>query len=133
LRVYERLRQLVSALPSDTSSITLTRRDLVGLLEGDDVGPSPDTFVADLRVEEVADVVGRSPSTVRGWLIAGSLRGYKLNRRDWRVPRSALRDYLDGQMAGSAGPATDSSEYQDVDIGAWRDLRGLPRTGRRRK
>jgi excisionase family DNA binding protein len=126
------LRQLVAALPSDSSSVVLTRRDIVDLLEGDDVEPSPDTFTADMTVMEIAEAMGRSPSTVRAWLIDGSLRGYKLNRRDWRVPRSALRDYLDGQMAASAGTVEPDDE-QEVDIGAWRKLRGLPPGGGERR
>jgi excisionase family DNA binding protein len=124
VRVYERLRQLVAALPSDSSSVVLTRRDLVDLLEGDDVGPSADTFTADMTVLEVAETIGRSPSTVRAWLIDGSLRGYKLNRRDWSVPRSALRDYLDGQMAASAGTV----EPHDQEEGRHRRMAQAPRT-----
>lgn len=130
MRVYERLRQLVAALPSDSSSVILTRRDLGELLEGDDVEARPDTFTADLTVVEVAETVGRSPSTVRTWLIGGSLAG--LNRRDWRVPHSALRDYLDGQMAASPGVTAQRNVPTDVDLGAWRDLRRVPRSGRRR-
>lgn len=56
--------------------------------------------VRDLRVAEVAEETCRSPSTVRGWLISGQLRGYKLQGPDWRVPRSALRASLDGQGRG---------------------------------
>jgi excisionase family DNA binding protein len=74
--------------------------------------------------------MGRSPSTIRGWLVDGSLRGYKLNRRDWRVPKSALRDYLDKQM--QAGATVNPAPDEEVDIGAWRKLRGLPPARRRR-
>ena len=60
--------------------------------------------------------MNRASSTVRGWLIAGMLRGYKLNNRDWRVPRAALREYLEAQ-------ATQSSETPgEVDITAWRKV-----------
>jgi excisionase family DNA binding protein len=95
MHLYERLR-----LPSDASAVTLTRADLMALLEDSDAEPRPVNVLADLRVQEVAHSIGRSPSTVRGWLGDGSLRGYKLNRREWRVPRSALRDYLDQQRTG---------------------------------
>ena len=80
-------------LPSDDSAVTITRGDLVALLEEDKSG----TWVAstrDLTVEEVADETHRAPSTVRGWLLSGALRGFKLNNRDWRVPRTALREVL---------------------------------------
>ena len=93
MTLKERLRQLASALPSDTCAVTLTRADLVALLEDD----SRETEVGstrDLTVEDVADETGRAPSTVRGWLISNALRGYKLNNRDWRVPRAALGEYL---------------------------------------
>ena len=117
MNLSERIRQLVSALPSDDSAVTFTRADLAALVDGAEVNPPPQ-HVPDLTVEEVASEVGRAPSTVRGWLIAGELRGYKLNRRDWRVPRSALRDYLAAQTEGRAEVNDHGDEA--VDIGAWR-------------
>jgi excisionase family DNA binding protein len=109
----ERLRQLASALPSDQSAVSLTRVDLLALLEEDRAPAAP---MRDLTVEDVAEETGRAPSTVRGWLLAGALRGYKISGRDWRVPSSALRDYLTGQTE-TGRPPTDSG---DVDITAWR-------------
>jgi len=86
----ERILQIVEALPSPDSSVTLTRSDLVGMVE-----ESGGVDAADLTVDQVAAKTNRAASTIRGWLIAGDLRGYKLNGRDWRVTRSALREYLD--------------------------------------
>ena len=85
MTIEERLRQLAAALPSDASSVTLTRADLLAMLEGTclDVQPS---VTRDMSVEQVAEEVQRSPSTIRRWLIAGELRGDKLQGRDWRVP-----------------------------------------------
>ena len=114
----DRLRALVGLLPSDSSAVTLTRLDLVALLE-ETPGASPAPS-RDLSVEEVAAETGRAPSTVRGWLISGALRGYKLNARDWRIPRAALRAYLDAQGAGRVGTP---SGPEHVDVGAWRQLR----------
>jgi excisionase family DNA binding protein len=89
-----RLRLLASALPSNDSAVTLTRADLLSLAaDADEATPS----AGDLTVTDVAEEVGRASSTVRGWLIAGALRGYKLNSRDWRVPRSALCEYVNAQ------------------------------------
>jgi excisionase family DNA binding protein len=114
--VAERLRQLAQALPSDGATVTLSRADLLALVEGaEDPGTSTGR---DLTVEQIASEVGRKPVTIRQWLVAGSLRGYKLNRRDWRVPRTALREFLDRQ---AAGPEQAPPE-RPVDVQAWRKL-----------
>ena len=118
MTLAERLRQLAAALPSEASSVTLTRRDILAMLEGaaDAVSSRPGR---DMTVEEVAEEVQRSPSTIRRWLIAGELRGYKLQGRDWRVTRPALRDYLARQARPDDESPKDSPE---VDISAWRSL-----------
>lgn len=116
MTLAERLRALADALPSDASSVTLTRADLLALA-GDDA-TAIERPVRDLTVEDVAAEVGRSPSTVRSWLIAGDLDGYKLNNRDWRIPRASLRAYLEGQQSAPA-----PHDSGDVDIGAWRKVR----------
>lgn len=121
MSLHSRLRQLAAALPSDSSAVTFTRSDLRAMLDEDDVHES-DLILRDLRVEEVAEETCRSPSTVRTWLISGQLRGYKLQGRDWRVTRSALREFLDGQPANrSRQPA--EPHGPDVDVGAWRRVR----------
>jgi excisionase family DNA binding protein len=115
VNVSERIRQLMAALPSDGAAVVLTRRDLAALVED---SPSPPAHTRDLSVEDVAEEVGRAPSTVRGWLIAGELQGYKLNRRDWRVTRKSLREYLEAQ----AQPPDPEPSGEAVDIGAWRKV-----------
>ena len=109
MTLHDRLRQLASALPSDDSAVTITRADLMALLEE---GGDPATLGSDLTAQET----GRARSTVRGWLIAGMLRGYKLNGRDWRIPRAALRDYLTAQTRAWEPPGGTGN----VDITAWR-------------
>jgi excisionase family DNA binding protein len=75
-------------------------------------------------VEEAAEEVQRSPSTVRSWLWAGTMRGYKLNGRNWRIPRSALREYLDSQGRKAATVArVEVEEDGKVDLSAWRKVR----------
>jgi len=119
MELSERIRLLIAALPSDASAVTFTRADLAALVEGTSSDPPPSP-VRDLNVEEVAKETRRAPSTVRGWLIAGDLNGYKLNGRDWRVSRAALRAYLNHQTGGThAGCRTPEGE-DDVDIAAWR-------------
>lgn len=122
MTLADRLQQIAAALPSDSSSVTLTRADLVAMLEGAEPGQEVGVGQArDLTVEEVAAETKRAVSTVRGWLISGALAGYKLNGRDWRIPRSALRAYLDRQSETS-GP--ESADAGPVDLGSWRKIRG---------
>lgn len=116
MTLRERLRQLALALPSQ-AAVTLTKADLLALV-ADEADPVP--VARDLRVEEVADETGRAPSTVRGWLIAGHLRGYKMNGRDWRVPRDALTEYLKVQLQGAERTPDHSAGEIDVDIADWR-------------
>ena len=120
MTLEERLRRLASALPSDDSAVTITRADLVTLLERDGDDPVTDS-TRDLTVKEVAKETDRAPSTVRDWLLSGALRGYKFNDRDWRVPRAALEEYLDAQSKPTSATPRDTG---DVDIRAWRRIRG---------
>jgi excisionase family DNA binding protein len=119
--IQDRLRQLASLLPSDESAITLTKADILSLV-GEPPRVNRPVPERDLTVDEVADETHRAPSTVRGWLIAGELNGYKLNRRDWRIPRSALQAYINGQSTpiGDMPPAVMTP---NVDITAWRRVR----------
>lgn len=61
----------------------------------------------DLTVEELACLFRRRPSAVRGWRGCGKLRGYKLNGRDRRVTRQAIREYeaAQGEAGRDSGPA----------------------------
>lgn len=110
-----RLRRLVQAGDPDG---TVTLRWLAQVL-GEPVVEeerSEDQPSRDLTVEEAAEYFRRAPSTVRGWLLRGELRGYKLNRRDWRVPRAAVAEYEHRQRD------PDMEDSEEVDISAWRRL-----------
>ena len=120
MTLRERLRQLASALPSDDCAVTITRADLVMLLD-DDTREAGVGSTQDLTVKAVAKETGRAPSTVRDWLITGALPGYKLNGRDWRVSRDSLRNYLHTQ---STKAAETEGAVGKVDIAAWRRVRG---------
>ena len=123
MTLVERIQALAAALPSDSASVTLTRADLMVLMVEGGLEGAPGTVTStsgDLTVDEVAAEMRRATSTVRGWLIEGHLRGYKLNRRDWRVPRAALREFIDGQGQEKAMTAILA---EPVDISAWRKLK----------
>lgn len=78
--------------------------------------------LADLDVADVAAALGRAPSTIRAWLHAGELQGgYKLRGREWRVPREALRAYLDAQRQGT--DLTAVFRRREVDLSSWRKVR----------
>jgi excisionase family DNA binding protein len=120
MTLLDRLRQLAAALPPG-SSVSLPRDWLLAEL---DAAPASDALVADLTVEQLAQFIGKRPSTVRGWLEAGRFPGaYKLSGKAWRVPRGAVEAFQAREREGQApepGPNGDRSPGQ---LGAWRDVR----------
>lgn len=90
-------------------------------LEREQGTAEPQARTRDLRLEEVAAEVGRSPSTVRNWLNDGSLRGYKLKGKSWRVQPAALREFLDREAKGEA--RTPPAQRKSADLGAWRQVK----------
>jgi hypothetical protein len=73
----------------------------------------------DLDVDGVAAIVGRAPSTVRGWLGRGLIEGaYRLQQRDWRIPRAALRRFLDQQASERQEPT--ARRARPAELGEWR-------------
>lgn len=105
----DRIRAIVEPLPAG-ASVTLPRDALAEWLGADD--PEP---LTDLTVNEVAELVRRAPSTVRGWCASGELRSYLFQGREYRVTRAALREFQDRQ----ANPVEESG---DDDLGSWRHL-----------
>ena len=91
-------------------------RDL--LVDTNQAGDDPDLL---LSLEEVGERVGRAVSTVRTWANSGKLPGaFRLNGRDWKVPESALADYLDAQK----NPNSQTGVHpQSTDLGSWRSVR----------
>ncbi|MDP9476790.1 MAG: helix-turn-helix domain-containing protein [Actinomycetota bacterium] len=51
-----------------------------------------------LSLAEVAELMDVSERTVRRWIKAGKLKAYKPGR-DYRIPRSALRAFVEGSEA----------------------------------
>lgn len=82
----------------------------------------PEDEGVDLTVHDVAALLDRAPSTIRTWCGAGRFPGaYRLQGREWRIPRAdlrGLRDPMEGDSSGDGGP---------VDLGAWRTVHGAGR------
>ncbi len=76
-----------------------------------------DDRLSDLTLAEAAEKLGKAPSTIRAWLLAGELRGYKVHR-SWRITRAAIAAFLEGQRNPSAESAP-RSRGQPADLGAW--------------
>lgn len=47
-----------------------------------------------LTPKEVAEILGVHQKTVHHWLRTGKLAGTKISYRTWRIPRSALEDFV---------------------------------------
>jgi excisionase family DNA binding protein len=49
-----------------------------------------------LTVEEAAKILKIHPVTLRNWLRKGKIQGVKISQREWRIPESALREFIEG-------------------------------------
>lgn len=93
--------------------LDLLGREAVADSDGPDLG---------LTVQEVAQLTGRAPSTVRVWAGSGRLPGaYRLQGREWRIPRSALRALAEGGGAAESGP---DLKPPPGGLRAWREVAG---------
>ena len=116
MTLEKKIAAMIEHLPQGVESVTFSTDWLRAELDiGSDVQ-------ADLTVEQVAEQLGRAPSTIRGWCIDGRLRGYKLNHREWRVPRGAVRDYLENQRNGSGRQARRTNGHP-ADLSAWKNVK----------
>jgi len=112
---------------------------LLDALTGEGTGAANAPADVPLTVKEVATLLHRSPSTIRGWLVAGVLAGFKLRGRDWRVRRADLQAFLDGLWPAASShvppgattpPAPDprsrpprAQAGEQPDLSAWRKVR----------
>lgn len=121
------LRTIADALPPG-SSVTLEgawlRAQLEEAEDGDAQNDPAVRRLTDLTVEQVAEELGRSGSTVRGWLAADEFpNAFKLNRREWRIPVSDLRAFLDRQrpqVPHARVPPQGRRSRQPDELSAWR-------------
>jgi excisionase family DNA binding protein len=55
-----------------------------------------------LTVDEVARQLRVSPKTVRYWLGAGTLRGFKVSHKVWRIQRADFHAFVTAGLRGAA-------------------------------
>ena len=72
--------------------------------------------VGDLSCADVAKMLSRTPGCIRGWCKSGEFaRAYRLNGREWRIPRASLRAYLDAH-----GSKKSAQTAEPINLGRWR-------------
>lgn len=116
-----RLTALRDALPPG-GSVTLDREALSELLAAETVEAEP---VGDLSIEQVAKALGKAPSTVRNYVAAGELKGYRF-KRQWRFTREAVTAFERGQAATTLRQRRAS---EPADLSDWRRHRGTHNQG----
>ncbi len=95
--IEDTIRQMIAPMPTG-SAVMLPVDWLRTVLDGAEVSStaaaqaSP-ALAMDYTIGQVATLIGRKPSTVRGWCGAGLLTAYRLNNRDWRIPADALQEF----------------------------------------
>ena len=105
-----RLTQLLAGLPPDALvPVHWVRAHLEEEVEGT-AAPSG----VDLTVEDVARRLGRGASTVRTWLGAGRLQGYRLNGREWRIPVADLEAFLRAEAEAHRRRTADGRQRSDT-------------------
>lgn len=98
------LRHLAESLPPG-SALTLPREALLALCESNAPTPALESS-GDFTVEQLAEILGRRPSTVRGWLESGLFPGAyhlpasgKLSKHGrpkvgaWRIPAAGVEAF----------------------------------------
>lgn len=81
-----------------------------------------DKPLGDLSVEDAGAILDRAPSTIRGWLANGELRGYKRRGREWRIPRSAIVEFQEQERRGETSSlARQSGGQGKPDLSSWRE------------
>jgi len=120
----DQLRKAIAGLPPGTL-VALPREGLLEALGASEVAMSVDPTAAaqvDLTVAQIAQLFGRSLSTVRQWLESGALEGYKLFGREWRVPPAALAAFQKRQRSGNE-PLTAFPARGQGSLGDWRAVK----------
>jgi hypothetical protein len=118
------LRELAERLP-DGAALTLPKAALLEALDHAEK-VSGDAVTVDLGVDQLAELLSRSESTVRGWLEAGRFPGaYRLpgQRRAgaWRAPLASLEAFRESARLRGRSTAAGATA-----LGVWRRHRPAP-------
>jgi excisionase family DNA binding protein len=70
-----------------------------------------------LTPEEAARLLGLSPFTVRRLLRQGELPGRKVGKRQWRIPRAGLEEYLRAPSATHPGVVQPEAGPKEAESG----------------
>lgn len=117
------LRDLLVTLPPDAMlPVGWLLKRLDGAEAGSSTSEAPEGTLIDLDCAEAGRLLGRTGTTIRGWCARGQLPGcYRLNGREWRIPRVALAALLQAQANGPGrrnAPA--DPRRTPPDLGRWR-------------
>ena len=116
MTLEKKIAAMIEHLPEGVESVTFSTDWLRAELDiGSDV-------LADLTVEEAAEKLKKAPSTVRAWLIAGELRGYKVHGREWRISPAAIREFFENQK-NSSGRQVTKANGKAADLAAWKNVK----------
>jgi excisionase family DNA binding protein len=108
--------------PAGTVTVGWLLEQLSSNGSGDSDEPTR-AVAGDLTCREAGLVLGRAASTIRSWLEAGELEGYRQRGREWRVTPAALQRFQEQQRSGVAQKgrrATSRHREKSTDLGAWR-------------
>jgi len=87
--------------------------------------PGDDDSVKDMSVDDVAELVGRKSSTVRGWCASGQLQGYRQNNREWRVTPAALDEFRSRQREAQTRASTVAPRKAPPRLDSWRSVKNV--------
>lgn len=120
MSLLEVLAAMIEPMP-EGSSVTLPVEWIRRHFEEDGGISTAEEPIADLTANEFAELLGRKPSTIRGWLGAGEIpEAYHFRGREWRIPRAAARRYLDAWREKRANGPPEPLGGSGHRHGAWR-------------
>jgi excisionase family DNA binding protein len=116
--VNERLSGIVSLLPDD-AAVTLSIREIrswLGLAD-EVVEAKRSSFKPDLTVEQVAKLMGKSPSTVRNWFNDGLFPEASKWGKEWRISEDGLHAFQQRQREKRGQAKT---RVKELTWGSWK-------------